>query len=243
MKQLTEHVWIFPPDKDPNRVKPSVGVITTPTQTILIDAGNSPSHAREIHAALQQMNMPPVSHIIYTHHHWDHIFGAKVFNVPVIAHLVCDFRTRKYAEHPWGVAHVARVIEDIPELRIGFSEIQRLMADEWDTWNIILPSIIIRPKKDRIQFDGITLEIEHIGGKHSDDSTLITVIEDGVMFLGDCFYPPPAFLRQPDDALDSVPDYAMLTSLLNRNHTWYVDGHSGAFKHSFWQTLIGMNKQ
>ena len=88
-QQIAERVWIFPRDPDNNKIQPNVGMICTPTQTILVDGGNSPRHARRIQTALAQLSAPPISYVIYTHHHWDHVFGASVFGAPAIAHDLC----------------------------------------------------------------------------------------------------------------------------------------------------------
>jgi glyoxylase-like metal-dependent hydrolase (beta-lactamase superfamily II) len=89
LMQVAPHVWIFPHDEDPNRYQPNVGIIVAGEHTILIDAGNSPRHARRILLSLDDIQAPAVSSIIYTHSHWDHVFGAMVFGAPAIAHELC----------------------------------------------------------------------------------------------------------------------------------------------------------
>ncbi|MDX2076696.1 MAG: hypothetical protein SFZ02_09720, partial [bacterium] len=95
---------------------------------------------------------------------------------------------------------------------------------------------IIRKKADFFPLDGVNLLIEHIGGNHADDSTLVTVVEDNVMFMADCFYPPPAHIAKPDDKAD----VGMVRKLLERNHAIYIDGHGGAFSTAFWHTWADM---
>ncbi len=233
-KQISQHVWIYPPDK--NTFRPVIGAIITPTQTVLIDTGNCHNHAREVIAALGRINAPPISHLIYTHHHWDHIFGGQIYDVPIVAHMVCEFRVIEYAKNPWSHEHVERVIREIPALTPSFSALRDLMRDDWGNFHIVLPSIIIRKKADFFPLDGVNLLIEHIGGNHADDSTLVTVVEDNVMFMADCFYPPPAHIAKPDDK----PNVAMVRKLLERQHAIYVDGHGGAFSASFWRTWADM---
>ena len=87
--QVAQNVWIFPRDEDPNRLQPNVGVIVADGHTVLVDAGNSPRHARRILLALDDVKAPPISHVIYTHSHWDHVFGAMVVGAPDMAHELC----------------------------------------------------------------------------------------------------------------------------------------------------------
>jgi hypothetical protein len=43
-----------------------------------------------------------------------------------------------------------------------------------------------------------------------------------IMFVGDCFYPPPLHLRNPGDTYD----FAMMRSLIRPDIDTYVDGHN-----------------
>jgi len=54
--QVAHNVWIFPRDEDPNRLQPNVGVIVADGHTVLVDAGNSPRHARRILLALDDVD-------------------------------------------------------------------------------------------------------------------------------------------------------------------------------------------
>jgi hypothetical protein len=46
-----------------------------------------------------------------------------------------------------------------------------------------------------------------------------------VVLLGDCFYPPPLHLRQPDDGLDVALIHRLLADFPPARHSWYVDSH------------------
>ena len=138
LRQISDHVWIFPPNKDRSKVQPLIGIICSNTQTVLVDAGNCPAHARRLLVALQEINAPPVSHVIYTHHHWDHTFGAQTYNVPVVAHAMCKKRTIDYKKLPWGPDSDMK--ESLRKM-MSYSVINRLLQGEWDTFEIIVPSI------------------------------------------------------------------------------------------------------
>ena len=82
---LTEKIYAFPGDWA--RLRPWIGIVITNEGTVLIDGGNGPIQASEIKMRLQQLNAPPVTHILLTHHHWDHIFGNCLFpNAHIVAH-------------------------------------------------------------------------------------------------------------------------------------------------------------
>ena len=73
--------------------------------------------------------------------------------------------------------------------------------------------------------DGLVIELEHVGGQHAEDSIVIAIPQDGAIFLGDCYYPPPTYLCKPD----SVSSFYMLRNLQNNVYNLYVEGHDKPF--------------
>jgi glyoxylase-like metal-dependent hydrolase (beta-lactamase superfamily II) len=101
LTQLAENVWLWPQSSNPSDVQSSVGIIVGQNETVLVDTGNSPQLANRIQDEMRQHGFPPVSQIIYTHHHWDHTYGACAFQVPVIAHSLCKTILAEEALKPW----------------------------------------------------------------------------------------------------------------------------------------------
>ena len=223
LKQIADQVWIAPRDTNPDTVLPNVGVIITPTQTILIDSGNSPRSARRIMHALLDLDAPPVSYVVYTHHHWDHVFGGDVFSAQIIAHNLCRDLLLKSAAKPWSQAYLQEEIYKNPLLEDSRRAMARAV-DDWHNFRIRVPTITFT-RKAEFYLDGITLEAVHVGGQHAEDSIVVRVREAGVLFLGDCFYPPPQHLRQPSDTLDGD----MLERLIDPDIKVYIDGHGDPF--------------
>jgi glyoxylase-like metal-dependent hydrolase (beta-lactamase superfamily II) len=218
---ITPQVWVFPcdDDDDAGRVQPSVGIICTTRHTILVDAGNSPAHAHRVRAALHTLKAPPVQYLIYTHHHWDHVFGAQVFGVPAIAHEHCRECLLPVAEAGWSRQDVAQRSQQEPRRAASSTAVLNALGDQPDL-QIWLPSFTFSQRM-RLSVDDLTIELEHVGGQHAPDSVIVRVPEAGVLFLGDCYYPPPLHLR----TAPAAPDWAMLDSLVNDRYQWYIEGH------------------
>lgn len=223
LAQLTEHIWIFPHNPDETAVQSSAGVIATQDKSLLVDAGNSPRLARKIKTELARCNLPPVSRIIYTHHHWDHVFGACEFDVSVTAHQLCKVLLEEETKKPWGIEYLNEEIKRNPKLAPSYNA-RANAVDSWETFRIVVPEVVFE-KEYLIDLDGLAIELIHIGGKHAEDSIVVKVPKDGVMFLGDCYYPPPLHLRRPD----STPSLDMLRWLQNDEYNFYVEGHSKPF--------------
>ena len=223
LTQLTEHVWLLPHHPDPNAVQSSIGVIAARNKSLLIDAGNSPRLAHKLKTELARCQLPPVSRIIYTHHHWDHIYGACEFGVPVTAHVLCKTILEGEARKPWGVEFLNEEIKRNPKLEVSYHARARSIED-WEAFQIIVPEEVFE-KEEIIDLDGLAIELEHVGGVHAEDSIVVKVPQEGVMFLGDCYYPPPLHLREEDPD----PSLEMLRRLQNPAYPLYVEGHDKPF--------------
>lgn len=220
LTQLKDRVWYYPPAKNTKRIEPAVGVIITAAGTVLVDAGNSPRHAARVQHALDAIDAPPVSYIIYTHRHWDHIFGAHYWhNAEVIAHHLCATYVSEMCD-TWGPAYMQKRGEQYPSMQGVYALINNLI--DWETFKIIEPGIVFEEPQMTFTHGGMTIKITHVGGAHADDSTVVSA--DGVIFLGDCYYPPAGPAYDPANK----PDYAMLQRLQAEGYDWFVDGHREA---------------
>ncbi len=217
--QVAECVWIFPRDEDANKTQPNVGVIVAGEKTVLVDGSNSPRTARRLLLSLDDIRAPAVSHVIYTHSHWDHVFGAMVFGAPAIAHELCRKYLIETAAKPWSSAYIQEEIQRSPAREAGLRALSRAIED-WRNFRVVLPEITFA-QTFRLYLDGLTIEIEHVGGQHALDSVVVRLPEAGVLFLGDCYYPPPLHQRKPDDTLDA----AMIDALVDERFNVYIDGH------------------
>ena len=223
LKQLTEHAWFLPHDPDKNAVQSSIGVVTTQNKSILIDAGNGPRLARKLRTELIRNNLPPVSRIIYTHHHWDHVYGACEFDVLATAHKLCKAILEEESKKPWGIEYLREEIKREPKLTVSYNARAKSIED-WKAFRIVVPEDVFETEKV-IYLDRLSIELVHVGGEHAEDSIVVKIPQEKVMFIGDCYYPPPAHLRKPD----SAPSLEMLRTLQNDAYDLYVEGHAKPF--------------
>lgn len=233
LRQIAPNVWIYPRDEDPNRVQPNVGIIVAGQRTVLVDAGNSPRQARRIMIALDDIDAPAVSHVIYTHSHWDHVFGAMVFGAPVIAHESCRRQLLETAAKPWSHAYIQDEIMRFPQQEANLRAMARAVED-WRNFRIVLPEVVFSKQMRLYLDDDMLLEIEHVGGDHAPESIIVRLPGQRVLFAGDCFYPPSScYLRKPDDAFN----FRMLQTLLREDIDWYIDGHNAPYDRAAFNAL------
>ena len=133
LTRLAENVWLWPHNSSFNAIQSSVGVILGENETVLVDAGNSPDLVRRIQDEIRKSGFPPVSRILYTHHHWDHIYGACEFQVPVVSHSRCKTILAEEAKKPWGSKYLRQEIEHNPLPKVSYRARERAIRD-WTTF-------------------------------------------------------------------------------------------------------------
>jgi glyoxylase-like metal-dependent hydrolase (beta-lactamase superfamily II) len=234
LEQLTSRIFVFPHDT----IQPNIGLIKLPKQTILIDAGNSPRHARQITGAMAGMGFAPIQTIILTHHHWDHSFAAASFNVPIIVgHHECAKALVDYAKREWSAAALREEIVNNPKIEVSNNAKIDAIGD-WRDFH--LPEISLSFSQSlNLYYDDLSIELEFIGGRHSHDSIIIRIPEEEVIFVGDCYYPPPMYLRETGD---EDLDLTMLQSFYEQDYRFYVDGHGNPYSRDSLAKMIAWEK-
>ncbi|PSL06791.1 glyoxylase-like metal-dependent hydrolase (beta-lactamase superfamily II) [Haloactinopolyspora alba] len=219
LQRLTDNVWLWPHDPDPATVRACVGVVAGTSGSIVVDAGQSPAMAREVRAAVDATGLPPARLLVLTHHHWDHTWGVAEWGVPVLAHERCAELLATDAALPWSHEYLRAEMDREPLLKPSYTARSRAV-DDFGELRIVVPD---RTFTDRVTITegGVTVHVEHVGGQHTPDSTVVRVPGDGVLFLGDSYYPPPYHLRSAGDDVD----VALLTSLISDDIEWYVESH------------------
>ena len=99
--------------------------------------------------------------------------------------------------------HAAHVREELPSPR---------MVE-------IAPADIVFRGGLEIRLGGVSVEVRHVGGDHSADSSVMYVEPDRVLFLGDCLCDSPAGALTPGLALP------LADAILEFDAELYVEGH------------------
>jgi glyoxylase-like metal-dependent hydrolase (beta-lactamase superfamily II) len=190
VQQITEHVWWMPPGP-PDR--PSLCGVVGERWTVALDAGSSRKHTRQF---LDGLPTQP-SAVVYTHSHWDHVFGGVEIGGPVIAHTMTADKLAEMAARDWtDDASVGEHIrEELPAPRV----VEIAAADITFEDGLVL------------HLGGVRVHVRHVGGAHAEDSSVMFVEPDGVLFLGDALC----------DAIDDRLENAVLS--WSAQH--YIEGH------------------
>jgi len=217
LTKISEHVYWMPPGP-PDR--PSLCAVVGDRRSLMLDAGSSTTHIRTFLDALWAESAARPSAVVYTHSHWDHVFGGAELGALVIAHASTARRLVELAATDWSDAgldarvaagdaspqHAAHVKEELPSPR---------------TVEVVPADIVFQDGLD-IELGGVTVRVRHVGGNHSAESSVIYVEPDRVLFLGDCMYDSPAGVLTAELA------FPLHEAILGFDAELYVDGHSAS---------------
>ena len=153
----------------------NVGIIVLDDSVIAVDA-QYPGSARDFRASIRSVTEKPVSHLILTHIHGDHIYGSQAFeDCEIVAHRRLKEKMEASLKDEWSPEKLEKMLID---MKVNRPERYWL----FNGLKIVLPT---KTFDDNMNLDG--LEIQNLGG-HSDCSSVIYVPEDKTLFAGDLIF-------------------------------------------------------
>ncbi|MGM0421042.1 MAG: MBL fold metallo-hydrolase [Bacillota bacterium] len=237
LDKITDDVYVFRND-DRQIPQPAIGIIMTAEGTVLIDAGNGPDHARKIKQQLRKLDAPPVKFVIFTHHHWDHVFGAQEYEGAVfISSQLCYEELYAYSQIPWSRELLLESMERNPEYEQPHRAKLEAVSN-WDDFEIMVPDISFNEEL-YLNFPDRQLHLQYVGGSHSEDSIIIKDLTAKVMFLGDAFYSPPRYKEDYDE----TSRWSFLAELLDEEIETYVHSHGNKLSRQAVKRLIKRHQQ
>lgn len=151
----------------------NAGFVITPAGVVVIDALGSPALAERLLAQIARLTPLPVTHLIVTHYHADHIYGLQTFRargVRVLAHQAA----RLYLNSDTAQL---RLQASRSELAPWIDEDTRLVqADEW-----------LNGDRD-LTVGGVRFEIRAVGPAHTPEDLVVYLPSEKVLFAGDLVF-------------------------------------------------------
>lgn len=199
LKQLTSRIYYLPHNSETDR--PILSAICGTNQTLIVDTGNSNEHATLFLSEIDQHQITNYHSVVLTHWHWDHSFGTNQMNLLTIAHEKTKMQLENIKEYEWS----DNALDDRVKKGLENPFCSEMIKKEFGIHRnitITLPTVTF---KENFEMDlgGIRCVIKHVGGDHSDDSSIIFVEHEKVLFLGDCLY-PSIYTQQPQYKIDNV---------------------------------------
>jgi glyoxylase-like metal-dependent hydrolase (beta-lactamase superfamily II) len=182
----------------------------------MLDGGASPAHARELLSALDAR---PAA-VVYTHSHWDHVFGGAAVGAPVVAQRLTAPRLVELAAVDWSDEALDRLVA-AGELPAQYAaDIKEELPSPRSVE--IAPADVVFDAGLDFDLGDVRVAIRHVGGDHAPDSSVAFVEPDCVLFLGDCL------CEAPSGGVTAGHALPLHETILSFDARIYVEGHHDA---------------
>jgi glyoxylase-like metal-dependent hydrolase (beta-lactamase superfamily II) len=158
-------------------------VIDTGKTLVVVDTYASYKLAEKALAQIEKIFNKPVSHVINTHHHWDHTFGNQVFKKAVIiGHKFClEDMKAEYSDPANRLKAVKKALDSIENNEHGKNFLQQVYEELKEGFILTLPTQLVDDEYT-LEVGNLTFKLYHVPGLHTRSNLTIYVPELGLVF-------------------------------------------------------------
>ncbi|MCD6079556.1 MAG: Cephalosporinase [Ramlibacter sp.] len=187
----------------------NAGFVVTPAGVVVIDALGSPQLARELLEEIAKITTQPVTHVIVTHYHADHIYGLQEFRK----------RGARILAHRGSLEYIH---SDTATSRLRASRVDLAPWIDEQT-ELVVPDQWVEGASE-LAVGGQRLLLQPVGPAHTPEDLVVFLPSERVLFAGDMvFRGRIPFVGQAD----SRQWIAALDTLLKMEPRVVVPGHGG----------------
>jgi glyoxylase-like metal-dependent hydrolase (beta-lactamase superfamily II) len=194
--------------------------VLTDDGIVAIDAGTTETNARAVLTVLRRISTQPITHLILTHAHWDHIGGLAGLKAPgtqVIAQA-------KFADE------LRRVNETGARFRYFFGAEGRRRYE-------VTPDRLIS-QRERLTVGGTEFVLYPVHGGETEDALVIHLPASGVLFVGDAFMPYLGAPFLPEGSAEGL--FETMALIRSLNPRLLIHGHPPLTENFTMEALPGL---
>jgi alkyl sulfatase BDS1-like metallo-beta-lactamase superfamily hydrolase len=185
--------------------------ICTDKSVVVVDTTESPTAARQTLDAFRTVSQLPVSAIIYTHHHGDHVNGAKALKGETTRIIAQKYFLQEMAKYKLLTMHNRRV--NAMQFGATLPASERALSLAPDRYFPLPPIIgyvvpdVLFDEKYEFEEGGVRFELYHTQGETL-DHLMVWLPQERVLLPGDLFYQSFPMLSSPMKAVRPVTEWA-----------------------------------
>ncbi|ATP41323.1 hydrolase glyoxylase [Solibacillus sp. R5-41] len=184
LNKLSDTIYYLSHQDD--RDRPTLGLVCGDQYSLLIDSGNSTQHAQDFLLEIAKLNVPPIKYLVITHAHWDHFLGMNEFDATVIVNSQTNEMLRKWQSYSFDDNSLQMYVDNKQMSAMCMKIIQDEIPNR-DSFKLNTPDIIF-DNSLTIDLGNKVCILEKIKSTHTDDSTIVYIPDEKVVFLADCAY-------------------------------------------------------
>ncbi|NRT73204.1 MBL fold metallo-hydrolase [Clostridium beijerinckii] len=181
--KVTEKVYYLINDGETDR--PVLGYIKGDKYSLMVDSGNSKNHVKKFNSHIEKLNLRLPDYVAITHWHWDHTYGMHAVTGKTIACEITNEQLKVMSKWQWtDDAMKNRLLtgEDIEfadtNIRKEYEGLQGIK---------VVPADIVFKNDLEIDLGGLTVILKNVISPHSQDSVIVYVPREKVVFIGDAY--------------------------------------------------------
>lgn len=151
----------------------NASVVITGDGVVLFDALGTPSLANKLVGLIREITDQPITKVVMSHYHADHIYGLQVFE-ELGAEIIAPYGANKY------------INSDAARTRL---EERRFSLDPWvnENTHVVMPDRIVG-KGMQFKQGAIDFTLNYLGPAHSDGDLAMYIEPDKVLLSGDIIF-------------------------------------------------------
>jgi glyoxylase-like metal-dependent hydrolase (beta-lactamase superfamily II) len=191
------------------------GAIVLDDQIVMIDSGMYHTVSSKIHLGLVDEFNLPITKLVFTHSHADHVFGAQAFEpISKIASHETYSRCKSNLNGDWTLSAIKERAESLKDERPDFWKSAQDI-------HICLPDIVFN---DQLALGSEQQVIIKKVGGHTSGSSIVIVEPEHVLFIGDLIF-NEIFPYAGDSSCNPDEWIKVLSEIIDEDYKQVIPGH------------------
>lgn len=152
----------------------NAGFVVTPVGVVVIDCLGTPKLGRRMIATIRSVTQTPITHLILTHHHPDHAFGAQAFRALTDAVILSHEGALDYLS--------SETFDNSVTYR------QEMLGKDMESFAPVRPDRLLggeRFTRYSLNVGGRRFDIYNVGQHHSDGDLVVHQVDADIVWISD----------------------------------------------------------